>query len=82
MDQQLPSLVLAAVLIASVPGCSKKQNLAEQKAAAEAKWRQEQKQKAAKYYGELVKTYPDSPYAKQAEERLRALGPISPAPKK
>jgi hypothetical protein len=76
-------LVAAAAICTGSTACKKKPNLAEQRAAADAKWRQEQKQKAAKYYSDLVKEYPDSPFAKQAEERLRAIGPIAtPAAKK
>jgi outer membrane protein assembly factor BamD (BamD/ComL family) len=82
MVKRILWLVVAAAVCTGSVACKKKPNLAEQRAAADAKWRQEQKNKAIKYYSDLVKEYPDSPYAKQAEERLRALGPASPAPKK
>ncbi len=75
-------MVVAAAICIGSSACKKKPNLAEQRAAADAKWREEQKGKAAKYYGDLVKQYPDSPYAKQAEERLRVLGPASTPAKK
>jgi outer membrane protein assembly factor BamD (BamD/ComL family) len=51
------------------------------KAAEEAKWRAEQKNKAIKNYQEIVKKYPESPFAAKAQERLRALGP-APTPAK
>ncbi len=67
----------AAALCIGGAACKKKPNLAEQRAAEDAKWRQGQKDKAVKYYRDLVTNYPDSPYTKQAEERLRVLGPAS-----
>ena len=82
MVKRILWLVAAVALCFGSGACKKKPNLAEQKAVADAKWRQEQKNKAIKYYGDLVKEYPDSPFAKQAEERLRALGPASTPAKK
>lgn len=58
-----------------------KKSPADQKAAIEAKWRADQKQKAIKNYQEIVKKYPESPYAAKSQERLKALGP-APTPGK
>jgi hypothetical protein len=82
MVKRILWLVVAGALCLGSGACKKKPNLAEQRAVADAKWRQEQKNKAIKYYSDLVKEFPDSPYAKQAEERLRALGPVSTPAKK
>lgn len=83
MSKNLVWIVLAAFICCAGTACKKKPDQAAQKAQAEAKWREEQRQKAAKYYGDLVKNYPDSEYAKQAQERLSALGPVAtPAAKK
>lgn len=82
MVKRILWFVLAGALCFGSAACKKKTNLAEQRAAADAKWRQEQKNKAIKYYSDLQKNFPDSPYAKQAEERLRTLGPASTPPKK
>ena len=59
-----------------------KKNPQDQKAAAEAKWRTDQKQKAIKNYQEIVKKYPESPYAAKAKERLAAIGPAATPAKK
>jgi outer membrane protein assembly factor BamD (BamD/ComL family) len=59
-----------------------KKNPQDQKAAVEAKWRADQKQKAIKNYQEIVKKYPESPYASKAKERLTALSPAPAAGKK
>lgn len=75
-------LMLAVALCAGGAACKQKPNLAAQRAAEDAKWRQAQKQKAAKYYNDLVTNFPDSPFAKQAEERLRILGPAATPAKK
>lgn len=82
MVKRILWIVLAAALAAGAVACKKKPNLAQQRAAADAKWQQEQKQKAIKYYNDLVTKFPDSPYAKQAEERLRTLGPAATPAKK
>jgi TolA-binding protein len=54
-----------------------KKNPKDLKAAEEAKWRADQKNKAIKNYQEIVKKYPESPFAAKAQERLRALGPAA-----
>jgi outer membrane protein assembly factor BamD (BamD/ComL family) len=59
-----------------------KKNLADQKAAAEAKWRSEQRQKAKDNYQKIVTKYPDSPFAAEAQKRLNALGPAATPGKK
>ena len=68
----LSTLLLAALL--SV-GCEKEKTPSDNKAEKEQQWRVRQKQQAAKYYSELVKKYPDSPYAAQAKEKLKVLQP-------
>ena len=59
-----------------------KKNPADLKAAAEAKWRTEQKQKAKDNYQKIVTKYPESPYAAEAQKRLNALGPSATPAKK
>jgi predicted Zn-dependent protease len=74
-------LVLACTTLTLGFTACKKSNQAQQAAAA-AKWRADQKQKAIKNYQDLVKKYPESPYATKAKERLSALGPAATPAKK
>jgi outer membrane protein assembly factor BamD (BamD/ComL family) len=75
-------LLLALVFASFALGLSAcKKSAKDLKAAEEAKWRAEQKNKAIKNYQEIVKKYPESPFAAKAQERLRALGP-APTPAK
>jgi TolA-binding protein len=73
-------LLLATLIAGGLPACKpNKQKLAAQ---AKAKALAEKKQRAIKFYQEVAKKYPESPYAKQAEERLRVLGPAATPGKK
>ena len=68
-------LLLAAALCLGATGCgSSKQTEAQQNAELEKKWRDQQAQKAVKYYKELVEKFPDTPQANDAKDRLQALG--------
>jgi len=80
MVMRLLFIPIAALFAMGLSSCKKKP--ADLKAAAEAKWRAEQKQKAIKNYQEIVKKYPDSQFAAQAQERLRSLGPPATPAKK
>jgi TolA-binding protein len=73
------ALVCASFAL-GLTACKKSSN--ELKAAEEAKWRADQKQKAIKNYQDLIKKYPESPFAAQAKQRLSALGPAATPPKK
>ena len=75
----LPVFVCAALLL-GFSACKKSPK--DLKAEQDAKWRVEQKQKAIKNYQEIVKKYPESPFASKAKERLSALGPASSPGKK
>ena len=82
MCKKLAGLLLAFILSLGLPGCGeKKKSDAELKQAKEKQWRERQRVQAIKYYGELVKNYPDSPHAEEARKRLEALGP-APTPAK
>ena len=72
--------IVVAALAMGLASCKKKPS--DLKAAAEAKWRAEQKQKAIKNYQEIVKKYPDSEFAAKAQERLKAIGPAATPAKK
>jgi TolA-binding protein len=76
-----PLLVLACTTLTLGFTACKKSDQA-QRAAAEAKWRADQKQKAIKNYQEIVKKYPESPYAAEAQKRLSTLGPAATPAKK
>jgi TolA-binding protein len=80
MLKRTASLLVIAILCVTVPGCKKKEkdNLAERQAA----FKEQQRRKAITSYQELVKKYPDSPYAAQAQERLQKLGPAPATPAK
>jgi hypothetical protein len=79
-----PTLILAlacaSFAVLGLTACKKSTQA--QKAAEEAKWRADQKQKAIKNYQELVKKYPESPFAAEAQKRLSALGPAATPAKK
>lgn len=75
--------LLALVCISTALGFGAcKKNPQDQKAAVEAQWRADQKQKAIKNYREIVQKYPESPFAVKAQERLSALGPAATPAKK
>lgn len=83
MVKNIAGLLLVFVLGLGVAGCKeKKKSDAELNREKETKWREGQRQKAIKYYGELIKNYPDSPHVEEAKKRLEALGPATtPTPK-
>jgi Outer membrane lipoprotein len=81
----IPTRFLLAVICASfavlgISACKKSTQALN--AAEEAKWRADQKQKAIKNYQELVKKYPESPFAAEAQKRLSTLGPAGTPAKK
>ena len=80
MATRLLLALLCTSVALSLSACKKSPK--DLKAAEEAKWRADQKAKAVKNYQELVKKYPDSPYAAKAQERLRAIGPVATPAKK
>ena len=80
MATRLFLAVVCTSLALGLGACKK--NPAEAKAAAEAQWRAEQKQKAIKNYQEIVKKYPESPHAAEAQKRINALGPAATPGKK
>lgn len=75
----LPVFVCTALLL-GFSACKKSPK--DLKAEQDAKWRVEQKQKAIKNYQEVVKKYPESPFAAQAQKRLSALGATPASGKK
>ena len=56
-------LLLAAVLCLGATACKSKQTEAQLNAEAEKKWREQQAQKAVRYYKELAEKFPDTPQA-------------------
>lgn len=74
-------LALVCTSMALALGACKK-NPADQKAAAEAKWRADQKQKARDNYQKIVTKYPETSFAAEAQKRLNALGPAATPGKK
>ena len=81
MLQRTAILILAAIAACGLGACKK--SAKEQAAAAKARVLAEKKVRAIKAYDELVKKYPESPFAEKAKEHLRTLGPaVTPAKKK
>ena len=84
----VPLLLSAVFLTFAETGCEKKKTQAQLNAERDKLAKDERKKQAVKYYQELVDKYPDSEFAAQAKERLRAIGPVAtppggkPAPKK
>lgn len=83
MVKNITGLLLAALLSLGLSGCEeKKKSDAELTREKEVKWRERQRQQAIKYYGELVKNFPDSPHVEEAKKKLEALGPATTPVKK
>lgn len=80
MPRHFISLAVGVALILSAAGCKKTpaENLEEKKKQFQARQRTE----AVKNYREIIAKYPDSPFAAQAQERLRALNAPEQAPSK
>ncbi len=83
MVKHLAALLLILVVCLGQSGCGdKEKSPAELQHDKEVKWRERQRQQAIKYYGELVKNFPDSPHVEEAKKKLQALGPAAtPVPK-
>lgn len=69
----LRTLIVIAAASLCVAGCEQKKSAAEVHAEKEKAWRIAQRPKAIKYYGKLLKNYPDSEYAEKARARLDAM---------
>jgi outer membrane protein assembly factor BamD (BamD/ComL family) len=83
MVKNIAGLLLTFLLCLSLNGCGeKKKSDAELAHEKEVKWRERQRQQAIKYYGELVKNFPDSPHVEEAKKKLEALGPATTPVKK
>ncbi len=67
-------LICAAALLGGFPGCSKKKPVVKP-GGLTAEQREKLKKNAIKFYGSIVKEYPDSPHAAEAKQRLQALSP-------
>lgn len=70
-------LLLAALVCLASTGCEKKKSAAELKVEQEKFKKEEKRQKAAQFYGELIKKFPDSEHVPEAKQRLQALGPVA-----
>lgn len=83
MVKNIAGLLLAFILSLGLTGCpEKKKTAAELQQGKEKAWRERQRQQAIKYYGELIKNFPDSPHVEEAKKKLEALGPaITPVKK-
>ena len=83
MVKNTAALLLAFILGLGFAGCKeKKKSDAELNREKETKWRERQRAQAIKYYGELIKNYPDSPHVEEAKKKLEALRPAgTPAAK-
>jgi outer membrane protein assembly factor BamD (BamD/ComL family) len=75
MLKTAPLILALAVAFASA-GCEQKKTAAQEKVELDKLKKEERKQKAAKFYEDLVKKFPDSEFAEQAKKRLQALGPV------
>jgi hypothetical protein len=83
MVKNIAGLLLTLILCLGIAGCEeKKKSDAELNRDKEVKWRERQRQQAIKYYGELIKNFPDSPHAEEAKKKLEALGPATTPEKK
>ena len=77
MLKTAPLLLAAALLCFASTGCEQKKSAAELKAAQDKLKKEEKRQRAAKYYEELITKFPDSEFADEAKKRLQALGPVA-----
>jgi TolA-binding protein len=83
MVKHIAGLLIAFIFSLGFAACAeKKKSDAELNKEKEVKWRERQRQQAIKYYGELVKNFPDSPHAEEAKKKLEALGPAATPVKK
>ena len=83
MVKNIAGLLLAFILSFGLNGCKEKtKSSAELNREKEKVWRERQRVQAIKYYGELIKTYPDSPHVEEAKKKLEALGPATTPVKK
>jgi len=80
MPQRLTPVLLALCVLSGTMACKKSPQAAV--AARVAAEKADKKQKAIKNYQELLKKYPESPYADKAKARLQALGPAATPAKK
>jgi outer membrane protein assembly factor BamD (BamD/ComL family) len=80
MLQRFVLILLSFALVFGAAACKK--NTVDPAKVAAAKLKAQQKEQALKSYRELVKKYPDSPYAEKAKERIRALAPPATPAKK
>jgi len=82
MFKHIAGLLLLLALGLSPLGCKKKPDAAALQAKDDATWREKQRVQAAKYYGDLIKNFPDSANVDEAKRRLEALGPVATPAKK
>ncbi|MGB8166595.1 MAG: hypothetical protein WCF18_03830 [Chthoniobacteraceae bacterium] len=83
MVKNIARLLLALIFGLGLSACGeKKKSDAELNKEKEVKWRERQRQQAIKYYGELIKNFPDSPHVEEAKKKLEALGPATTPVKK
>lgn len=83
MLKPFAGLLLVVVISLGPVACKPKpKSESELKAEKEKAWRERQRLQAIKYYGELIKNYPESPHVEEAKKRLEALGPAATPAKK
>jgi hypothetical protein len=75
MRHPLAFLVFALAFSLSTPGCKEKKKVEAKPGELTPDQKEKLRQNAAKAYGQIVKDYPDSPYAAEAKLRLEALKP-------
>ncbi len=75
MRHPLAFLVLALAFSFVTSGCKEKKKAEAKPGELTPELKEKLRQNAAKAYGQIVKDYPDSPYAAEAKTRLEALKP-------